>query len=497
MKGQRYYRFGDYRFDPDRHILERHDTLVALPPKVLDTLAALIEAAPGFVDKETLFEQIWPGIHVVQSSLTKNISMLRKALGDEEEEGHRFIETLPKRGYRFVAPISVEGMPEYPVAETSRPWRRVQTLAAGALAVSLVALAFGSGSWTKKPAEIPESERQYLIGRHQWSKCIPTTIEQALARFDKAIDLNPRHALAYAGRAEALISLAVMGSRNTPSAAAESLRAARQSVDLDPKSATAHSALALATLVTDFDWDNAEAQYRRAIALNPQEVRPYYGLSRLLAQTGRLVEAASTIAIAERLDPASPQVATRAAHIMYLSGDLEKAERKLRAVLDWEPTFDGAHYYLGMIYGYLGQVDRSLEHLSVARLPSRTLAMDRAWVLAYNGQPQAAEQLLVEFERLKREKVLRRSAGVTLKVVLGRLDEAIAGLHTAISDRESWALDIVCEPRLRQLRTHPGFGQVVVHLRKRAEMEQRSKNMEAVIRPVAPINPLFLMAGIR
>jgi TolB-like protein/Tfp pilus assembly protein PilF len=96
------FEFGAYRLDSQNGMLFRGGDRVALPPKVAELLVALVQAAGGVLTREELLQRLWPGTVVEEGSLTSHISLLRKALGDKAQD---FIETLPKRGYRFVASV--------------------------------------------------------------------------------------------------------------------------------------------------------------------------------------------------------------------------------------------------------------------------------------------------------------------------------------------------------------------------------------------------------
>lgn len=98
------YRFGEFELDPEERRLLAHGSPVTLTPKVFDTLVLLVERAPRAVSKDELMSALWPRGFVDESNLTKHLWMIRKALGDGEN-GVRCIETVPKLGYRFVAPV--------------------------------------------------------------------------------------------------------------------------------------------------------------------------------------------------------------------------------------------------------------------------------------------------------------------------------------------------------------------------------------------------------
>lgn len=101
------YHFGSFRLDLSEELLFRDGAAVNMQRKTFKTLALLVENSGRMVEKEQFFQEIWPDAAVEDGSLTVNISLLRKTLGDDQK-GHKFIETVSKRGYRFVAPVRAE-----------------------------------------------------------------------------------------------------------------------------------------------------------------------------------------------------------------------------------------------------------------------------------------------------------------------------------------------------------------------------------------------------
>lgn len=98
------YEFGPFRLDADQRLLIREGRTVPLPPKVFDTLLALVENSGRILGKEELMQLLWPDTFVEESNLTQNISQLRRALSDGNDDV-QYIETIPKRGYRFAANV--------------------------------------------------------------------------------------------------------------------------------------------------------------------------------------------------------------------------------------------------------------------------------------------------------------------------------------------------------------------------------------------------------
>ncbi|MFN2530876.1 MAG: winged helix-turn-helix domain-containing protein [Pyrinomonadaceae bacterium] len=115
-KESNYYEFGRFRLDSAERVLLREGELVPLTPKVFDILLALVEKGGQVVEKDDLMKRVWPNTFVEEGNLTQNVSLLRKALG-ENSSGPQFIETIPRRGYRFVGDLNSPYLPQ----ATSQP----------------------------------------------------------------------------------------------------------------------------------------------------------------------------------------------------------------------------------------------------------------------------------------------------------------------------------------------------------------------------------------
>src|SRR3954464_4098072 len=103
----RLYEFGDFRLDRGKRLLLRQDgAIVPLAAKAYETLSYLVEHAGSVVDKDELMRAVWPDTAVEENNLTQNISQLRRLFGDGRGE-HRYIATVPGRGYQLVAPVRI------------------------------------------------------------------------------------------------------------------------------------------------------------------------------------------------------------------------------------------------------------------------------------------------------------------------------------------------------------------------------------------------------
>jgi Tol biopolymer transport system component/DNA-binding winged helix-turn-helix (wHTH) protein len=135
------FEFGPFRLDTVEHVLSRDGRRLPLTPKVYDVLRLLVEHAGHLVEKEQLLQEVWPHTFVEEGALTRSISVLRKTLGDTAAE--RYIETVPKRGYRFVAAVRPATSGEAAVVPPGRAWpgwRRSAVVAAVLLGTLLSSL---------------------------------------------------------------------------------------------------------------------------------------------------------------------------------------------------------------------------------------------------------------------------------------------------------------------------------------------------------------------
>ena len=125
LKERHLYEFGPFRLEPAEHLLLRDGQVIPLAPKVFDTLLVLVQNSGHLVDKDELLRRVWPDTFVEEGNLTKNIFALRKIL-EGGRENEKFIETIPKRGYRFVAPVTELKEPSV-VVPKGEPATRVVT----------------------------------------------------------------------------------------------------------------------------------------------------------------------------------------------------------------------------------------------------------------------------------------------------------------------------------------------------------------------------------
>ena len=171
MKSKHLYGFGPYRLDTIERVLLRDGQPITLPPKDLETLLVLVERAGHIVEKEELLEKVWPGVFVEEGNLARHVFNLRQVLGDSPD-GRKYIETIPKRGYRFVAAVHAESEPAAP---------HLSTLQASEQARSAVSPGQKRIFWLWPLALSALAVTAILIARHFWPPRNPSPQRVMLA----------------------------------------------------------------------------------------------------------------------------------------------------------------------------------------------------------------------------------------------------------------------------------------------------------------------------
>jgi len=298
----------------------------------------------------------------------------------------------------------------------------------------------------------------YLKGRYFWNKRTPSGFQRAVEYFQQAVAKDPDYARAYAGLADsyALMSGYSLAPQNEfmPKARAAALRA----VELDNKLAEAHTSLALITENYDWDWQNAEKEYRRAIQLDPNYATAHHWYAEYLAYQGRFDEAFAESERARQLDPLSLIIATDNGAILYFSRQYDRAIEQFRAVLDMEPNFPRAHLLVfayvqkGMFADALADIEKWRR---IDNVPG-SWAIE-AYVYGRSGQRVEARRALEKWQQLNRRRQMDPAATALAYVGMGNKDEAFAWLQRAYSERSNALTALNVDPIYDPLRSDARF----------------------------------------
>jgi Tfp pilus assembly protein PilF len=215
-----------------------------------------------------------------------------------------------------------------------------------------------------------EAQRLYLEGRFYWAKRTPDFDHKAITRFDDALRLDPNYALAYSGLADAYAITASGLPASERSIEAKS--AAEHAVSLDESSAEAHTSLAFVLYKFDWNWEEAELHFRRALQLNPAYALAHHWFGEFLVLRGHPDEGLAQLTQAESLEPISLPIKNDLALGLYRTRHYDQAIAKAGQVLELDPNFSNA--YATLVYAYEQKRDypRAAEaDLQVLRLANR------------------------------------------------------------------------------------------------------------------------------
>jgi TolB-like protein/Tfp pilus assembly protein PilF/class 3 adenylate cyclase len=305
----------------------------------------------------------------------------------------------------------------------------------------------------------------YLKGRLLWSKRGGENLRQAIAFYEQAIALDPNYALAYAGLAEAYVILPFYTATAPLEAFPKAKTAAQKALQLDDKLAEAHTGFAR-VLCYEFDMVSSISEFQRAIALNPNYATAHQWFGRTaLAALGRFDEAIAEGKRAIELDPLSPVINTDLGSTLINARRYDEAIAQLRKTLEIDPTFYYAHFILGMALQLKGDLPAAIaEYTKAQQLTDNNL---RARVLlaaakAQSGDKEAAVQMLAELEELSRNRNVRASWRAVLYLSLGNREEAVRWLEQSVAGHEELDITFIkVDPLLDPLRGDPRFEALV------------------------------------
>jgi len=214
-----------------------------------------------------------------------------------------------------------------------------------------------SGEEKKHATENAEAYQLYVKGRFYLEQRTPESLYKALDQFNQAIAKDPNYALAYAGLSDAYILLFDRGVLSNAEASPKIRSAAQLAIELDPTLAEPHAALAVLKEQADWDWAGAEAEYRKAIGLNPNDATSHNWYSGLLQNLGRLKESLTENEKALALDPASPQINANHASILTDLRRYDDAMAELNRLVAANPEFPIFYGNRAVVYWHLGNQD--------------------------------------------------------------------------------------------------------------------------------------------
>jgi tetratricopeptide (TPR) repeat protein len=309
----------------------------------------------------------------------------------------------------------------------------------------------------------------YLKGRYHWHRRTPADLMRSIEYFEAAIAGDARSALAYAGLADAHTLQVEYGIEHPNTGIPNAKAAACRAIQLDPRLAEAYPSLALIRSKCDWEWEEAEALYRKAIALNPGYATAHFWFgSDFLAILGRLDEAAEEMEIAVELDPLSSIIHECHGFIYLLKRDYEEAIRLYWEILEFDPSSHRPYAAIGRALSLQGKYVEALEMLEKAH----AIEEDLPWIQAaigqirgFSGDREGARRVLASLEARGRERYIASNCFAVVHLGLGETDEAMAWLEHGCDQREMSVCHAAVHPAYDALRSHPRFEALLKRMR--------------------------------
>lgn len=313
---------------------------------------------------------------------------------------------------------------------------------------------------TKRFTTNPEAFDDYLKGRYFWNKRTEDGFRQAIVYFTNAVRKDPNYATAYSGLADCYILLGVWGVNQPKEVFPQAEQFAEKALQSDPELAEALVARAFVKWVYHWDFRRADADFSRAIELNPNYATAHHWYSYFLVSQGRSSEAIAEIEKARELEgPLNISVNTDIGEIYSWAGKYTEAESHLREVLKIEPNFAVAHHVLAINLLKQNRIQEAIaEEETAHRLESepRVLAV-LAFAYAAGGEREKALKVLDELNELSKQKYVSPFSKAVAHTGLGDHAAALDELEKAYSERSDAMAILSIYPLLDVLHTNPRF----------------------------------------
>ncbi len=499
-------RFGVFEADLRSSELRKCGVRVKIQELPFQALRLLVSHPNEIINRDQLRSALWPDDVFVDfdRGIISAINRLRDALGDSAENPV-FIETVGRRGYRWIVPtycpepvkqktasLETEDLPETaPSAEntqffaTRSKWILILPVLAlvSMLAVyashraahgearpasSLSSLGLPN-SGSARHAANPEAEDFYLKGRFFWNQRTPDSLNKALDSFMQAIVHDPGYAPAYVGLADCYNLLREYSVMPPSEAYPRALAAAKKAVELDDLSSEAHASLAFAAFNGMWDVATSDREFRRALELDPKNGIAHHWYATTLLSLGRLPEALMEIERAQALDPASKSILADKGRILWEARRQDEGLALLKQMEAAEPEFRSPHRYLELAYRDSGDYPNYLkETRQVALLIRDNAALAVAEAAARGYASGGARGMFLE--QLREQKKLYALGQVSpmslaeTSALLGNKQEALGYLQAAYAKHVDDVGNIKFNRNFESLHGDPEFQQLTAKI---------------------------------
>src|SRR5213083_2001835 len=312
-----------------------------------------------------------------------------------------------------------------------------------------------------RPTANSEAHQLYLKGRFFWNKRTSSDLKKSIDYFEQAIAADPNYALAYAGVADGYVWLPGYTAGTPRDCYPKATAAAKKALELDDTLAEARTSLAIAIWLYDFDFSQANREFQRAIELNPNYAIAHQQYGNItLSALGRFDDAIAEGKRAVELDPLSLVINTDLGSNYCFARRYDEAIAQLRKTLEMDPGFYIAHVVLAQALDAKGARDAAIVEWQKARAlnddPSVLGLLGRAYGLS--GNKVEAEKILDQLKELSKQRYVAAYSFALVYLGLGDKEQALRWLEQSYQDRAGSDIGYIrVDPLLDPLRGDPRF----------------------------------------
>jgi TolB-like protein/DNA-binding winged helix-turn-helix (wHTH) protein len=331
--------------------------------------------------------------------------------------------------------------------------RQIGALTAGALRINPA----------KTNQTNPEAYEAFLKGRYQWNRRTLDAFVKALDYYERAIQIDPKFAAAYAGKAETLALFWEYYEKGAPpNAVDDAMAAANSALELDETLVGAHAVMAFLEWRYVRDYGLAEREFRRALELDANSANTHHWYGLYLVSRGRFQEARAELEKARRLDPLSLPILTNIGWISHFERKYGDAVQHYREVTEMDPNFNPVHLKLIWAYQQQGKWDEAVEEqvrlAQIARQPSFGIHLQNVYKIAgYAGVLDA----VIEANKTWGSRAIGEYELARMYTVKGDRETALRLLEQSVAMRSPWLPFLDVEPAFDPLRADPKFQALV------------------------------------
>ena len=303
----------------------------------------------------------------------------------------------------------------------------------------------------------------YLKGRYEWNKRSQEGVAEGIKYFERAIEEDPKFALAYTGLADSYALHVDYRSVPVEEGFTRAKEYARKALALDDCLAEPHASLAWSLFIYDWDWEAAEREFRRALELDPRYATAHQWYAFLLAARGQLDAALVQGHTALDLDPASVSIRRSLGWGYFYARRYEETRRHLLRAIEMNPTSDESYRVLGLAHVMEGQyveAERVLREANGFPGAGTYTTSTLGYALARAGKREEAEAVLKELLERARTTYVSSVAFATIYLGLGDLESALDWAERAYTERRGWLAYVNVNPIMDPLQGRPRFTEI-------------------------------------